>query len=118
MIQIRQDVFETNSSSVHTLTICKKSEYQDWLNNKVLLIEDYPYDLPNDIKEKYLNNKSFITEEDAKKVYEYCPDYWDFNEMFVSINDYNNDYDLYNYEEEVNIENNDYIIFGKHGYMG
>lgn len=30
MRQIRHNVFETNSSSTHSLTICSKSEYENW----------------------------------------------------------------------------------------
>ena len=34
--QIRRGVFETNSSSVHSLTMCSGEEYQKWVNGKVL----------------------------------------------------------------------------------
>ena len=34
--QIRRGVFETNSSSVHSLTMCSGEEYQKWENGKVL----------------------------------------------------------------------------------
>lgn len=34
--QIRQGVFETNSSSVHSLTMCSAEEYKKWENGKVL----------------------------------------------------------------------------------
>lgn len=37
--QIRQGVFETNSSSVHSMTICMKSDYDKWVNNE--LVFDY-----------------------------------------------------------------------------
>lgn len=30
MLQIRRDVFETNSSSVHSLTIMEDDDFQDW----------------------------------------------------------------------------------------
>lgn len=34
--QIRRGVFETNSSSVHSLTMCSSEEYQKWENGEVL----------------------------------------------------------------------------------
>jgi len=34
--QIRRGVFETNSSSVHSLTMCSREEYSKWENGKVL----------------------------------------------------------------------------------
>ncbi len=35
-IQIRRGVFETNSSSVHSLTICSKEEFDKWQNGELL----------------------------------------------------------------------------------
>lgn len=35
-VQVRQGVFETNSSSVHTLTMCSDSEYKKWENGELL----------------------------------------------------------------------------------
>lgn len=35
-IQIRRGVFETNSSSVHSLTICSKEEYDKWKKGELL----------------------------------------------------------------------------------
>lgn len=37
--QIRRSVFETNSSSVHSLTMCTQSDYDRWKNEE--LIYDY-----------------------------------------------------------------------------
>lgn len=38
--QIRCGVFETNSSSVHSLTMCSIEEYEKWENEEVLFWED------------------------------------------------------------------------------
>lgn len=32
-IQIRRNVFETNSSSVHSITMCSKDDFEKWKNN-------------------------------------------------------------------------------------
>lgn len=37
--QIRREVFETNSSSTHSLTMCMKSEFDQWANGEVYLNE-------------------------------------------------------------------------------
>ena len=37
MKQIRRGVFETNSSSTHSITICMKDEYDRWRSGKLLL---------------------------------------------------------------------------------
>lgn len=38
--QIRRGVFETNSSSVHSLTMCSSEEYYKWEDEKVLYWRD------------------------------------------------------------------------------
>lgn len=38
--QIRQGVFETNSSSVHSLTLCSSEDYEKWGNGEVLFCKD------------------------------------------------------------------------------
>ena len=39
MIQIRENVFETNSSSTHSITMCSKEEYERWKNGMLLYDE-------------------------------------------------------------------------------
>ena len=51
MIQIRFNVFETNSSSVHTLTVCTKEQYEAWQKGNY-----YLYD-----------HKEFVTLDEAKR---------------------------------------------------
>ena len=43
--QIRRGTFETNSSSVHSLTMCMKSDYDRWKNDNLFLFKgsDYGY---------------------------------------------------------------------------
>ena len=36
MRQVRRGLFETNSSSTHSLTVCSKDEYQRWKDGKLL----------------------------------------------------------------------------------
>lgn len=53
MKQIRIGVFETNSSSTHSLTICTEEEYRNWVDGKTIktyenrflpMPENYPHD--------------------------------------------------------------------------
>ena len=39
--QIRNGVFETNSSSVHSITLCMKSDYDKWMKDGLFLFEGY-----------------------------------------------------------------------------
>ena len=59
MKQIRNGVFETNSSSTHSITMCTKAEYDAWINGEMYCIED-AWMLSN----KYLN-KDFLTKEEV-----------------------------------------------------
>ena len=34
--QIRRGVYETNSSSTHSLTMCSKEEFEQWKNGELL----------------------------------------------------------------------------------
>ena len=66
MRQIRQGVFETNSSSVHTLTMCTKSDYDKWERGEVYLNESWlssssPY-----------KDKKFVTKEEAIDILKHC----------------------------------------------
>lgn len=36
-MQIRQGVFETNSSSTHSITLCLKSDWEDFINGKTMV---------------------------------------------------------------------------------
>ena len=38
--QVRRGVFETNSSSVHSITMCSSEEYQKWIDGKLLYWRD------------------------------------------------------------------------------
>lgn len=51
MFSIRRGVFETNSSSTHSLVICNDQEYNDWKNRKLL------YDI---YSEKFVDTNKFV----------------------------------------------------------
>lgn len=40
MIQIRRGVFETNSSSTHSITMCTEDAYERWKNGELLFSRD------------------------------------------------------------------------------
>lgn len=61
MKQIRKNVFETNSSSTHTLAICTEDEYKDWKYGKLLF---------NKWNETFVKNSINITKQDRKEAEE------------------------------------------------
>lgn len=62
--QIRSSVFETNSSSTHSLTMCTAEEYQKWKNGELML------DTYNDILVEMNVELTEYDKEEAKKYYE------------------------------------------------
>ena len=62
ILQVRQGVFETNSSSTHTLTFCTKEDYEDWKHgDKFWLDNDWG---------KLQTSKSFVTSEELEELTE------------------------------------------------
>ena len=62
MKQIRKNVFETNSSSTHTLAICTEDEYKDWQDGKLLF---------NKWNETFVKNSIRITKQNKKEAEEH-----------------------------------------------
>ena len=80
MKKIRNKVFETNSSSVHSLIICTDEEYEKLNNNKL-----------------YINNfEEFITSEEYKKIL--IDFYLEDNNIKEEVTNYDDFYDKYNFE--------------------
>lgn len=61
MRNIRRGVFETNSSSVHSITMCSKEEFEKFRSGEVLHICDH-WNLPN----KFCG-KEWITPQEARE---------------------------------------------------
>lgn len=104
-IQIRTGLFETNSSSVHSLVMVSENDYEKWKNGELV------YDRMRDklipvTDEEYLEWKKENEEEDI--------DYYDY----LTFDEFN-DYDALSYEtfsESFTTDNGDTVIaFGYYG---
>lgn len=77
MKQIRRNVFETNSSSVHSITMCLEDIYDKWVNDEVYFY-DSTYKLPEgrdqfftwDDMIEFMRNELKVDEEDIKALIE------------------------------------------------
>ena len=125
MLQIRHGVFETNSSSTHSISICKKSEYDAWVRGEVYLNDGWWSKVENEDK-----NKKFLTKEEAMKLiadsgyYEdvYSLDEEELSEVFYDeciydVESYGNMCEYYEeYAEEYTTDSGETIIaFGYYG---
>ena len=122
MRQIRHGVFETNSSSTHSITMMMKSDYVRWHNEKLYLYEGgYGWES----NRPTLN--SLYTREEAEefvKSNKYYHsgieiDYKMIREMgFVSWDDEGSDYLEGFYEEFTTPSGETIVAFGEYGYDG
>lgn len=77
MKQVRRNVFETNSSSVHSITMCLEDIYDKWVNDEVYFY-DSTYKLPKgrdkfftwDEMLEFMRNELKADEEDIKALIE------------------------------------------------
>lgn len=97
MLQMRKNVFETNSSSTHSITMCTEDEYNAWANGDVLLNDGWwGKDNTSEFKDK-----KFVTREEAEDIIK-CNKYHEPTDELSDLSDeefneycYDMDYELY-----------------------
>ena len=128
MIQIRQNVFETNSSSTHSMTMCMKSDYVEFAKGTKYYVHWHsapkkfmPFEeviqwmtetnkLDSDAVETL---QSMYTNNDLDGVAEYLMDYEVYTQDTYDDNDYEDFY------EEFTTPNGETVVtFGHYGYSG
>lgn len=136
--QIRRGVFETNSSSTHSLTMCSKEDYDKWVRgelmfdryNEVLVemnIEITEHDkaeakkLYERNKTKYWKEWNQLSEEEVNEWYDKYM--YEHNKIdtyrYNTYDDFFEDEYLETYEEIYTTKNGEVIVaFGHYGYDG
>lgn len=97
-IQVRRNLFETNSSSVHTITMCMDSDYEKWksgeyvfnkFDEKLIPVKDKKYQewskLSDEEKENEYIQYDYLTYDQFFNDYE-AIEYETFSEMFKTTN--------------------------------
>ena len=109
-IQIRRGIFETNSSSTHSITMCTKDDYTRWEKGE-LIYDSGKGKLISISDEKYQNWLKNNKEEDVDYGYK---DYMTYNEYFDY---YCGDCNFEDFEEDYISPSGEHIIaFGYYGY--
>ena len=131
MRQIRNGCFETNSSSVHSITICLKEDYDKWINGETYLNESYY------VSTSPYKDKKFVTRDEALHIIlesNWVPDDFPSNEDwnkeelqpyideileedFIKADDYGNDFEWFEKWFKTPL-NEDVVAFGYFGYDG
>ena len=121
--QIRQGVFETNSSSTHSLTMLMKSDYKRWKEEEVYLydgsgwgwefckpIANHLYTRDEAVKfaktNRYYKDKEEIDNEALRDI------------GFISWDDEGNEYLESFYQEFTTPSGETIVAFGEYGYDG
>ena len=96
--QVRRNVFETNSSSVHSITMCKKSEYDAWENGDLLLFEgwDTYFKCSNPPKHNHFYTRDQAIEYEKQSNW-YEEGIVDFSDD-IAVDDWLRDNEWYDYE--------------------
>lgn len=121
--QIRRGVFETNSSSTHSLTMMMKSDYKRWQTEELYLYDgsgwgwEFSKPVENNLytrdeavefvkKNKYYKDKEEIDDEILKDI------------GFISWDDEGNEYLESFYQEFTTPSGETIVAFGEYGYDG
>lgn len=106
--QIRIGVFETNSSSTHSLVICSKEQYEKWEKGELVYIRDF-YPIPKDERPK----SNFVLVEDIELFKDKGVDHYDI----LSFEEWGEDYeqDTYEYTSE---SGDELVVRAYYGYNG
>lgn len=122
--QIRRGVFETNSSSTHSLTMCSGDEYDKWKNGKVLFWqwqdkfaakEDIIEELQN-ARYRYSNELKYpdVNWEDEDEVNDIFSE-----EKIQTYEEFFDNYDFETFENSYKTPNGEEVVaFGYYGYDG
>lgn len=123
--QIRRGVFETNSSSTHSMTMMMKSDYERWEKENLYLFNGYTFGWEFS---KPVENTLYTKEEVVAfaKNYKYfdCSseediDYEMIRDMgFISFDDEGSEYLEGFYEEFTTPSGETIVAFGEYGYDG
>lgn len=112
MKQIRIGVFETNSSSTHSMTICDKDEYNRWKNGELV------YDSRKEVLVEVLSLPDMVIKE-IKENGHFAGRIDDKWESYSTYEFYMDNESLEYFEESYTTKNGDNIIaFGRYGYDG
>jgi hypothetical protein len=139
MRQMRKNVFETNSSSTHSITMCSETQFEDWKAGKLLfdywgegfvsakeMTEEDKENAQNEYKDLYESRPYYkkwedLSEDEVEKWYNkyYAENCNYHNDDLKTYEDYFHSYDLETFTERYTSPSGDKIVaFGKYGYDG
>lgn len=104
MKQIRRSIFETNSSSTHSLTVVSKEDWDKWEKGDLVFSDDSE---PKFVKPEE-NTKDEWSDDDNEE----CMTYKTFDEFWEDL-----EYETFE-ENHITKSGDNIVIFGYYGYNG
>ena len=127
MEQIRRNVFETNSSSTHSITICSEDEYTKWKNGEMffnrwteelITMEKYNEEIAK-FKEEFEKIYCDYEWKDEKTKQEALEEWLNEDKTYYSYEEYEDAIELETYVEKYTTPKGEKIVaFGCYGYEG
>lgn len=112
MLQIRKNVFETNSSSTHSLTMCSQDDYDRWTKGELLFSEWEEEFVTREEAIAELVKKGWITDESDEEEIEAALR----EDELLTMDDFFEDDYLETFTRKHTSTNGDKIVaFGKYG---
>lgn len=129
MKQIRRGLFETNSSSTHSMTMCSGEVYDAWVNGKVRYCDGDFYTHEQAIEALRDELKRYSSIDTEEKYQDWLKEYYDGDEEAALDDDetyprfqtYENwgDSDYDQFKDEYITKNGERVVaFGEFGYNG
>ena len=123
MKQVRFGVFETNSSSTHSLTMMMKSDYERWAKESLYLFNGsgWSWDSNKPIKNTLYTRDEAVEFVKNSRYYDAGDEIDDvyLSDMdFISFDDEGHDYLEDFYEEFITPSGETIVAFGEYGYDG
>lgn len=121
--QIRRGVFETNSSSTHSLTMMMKSDYERWASENLYLFKgpNWSWDLNKPVINTFYTREEAVEFVKNNKYYDSSyeiDDEYLKEEGFISFNDEGSEYLESFYEEFTTPLGETIVAFGEYGFEG
>lgn len=110
--QIRRGVYETNSSSTHSLVMCSEEEYDKWCSGELLFWEwENKFESKEDVIKKLKEKYPDVNWNDEDEVHDIFEDYG-----IATSDEYFDDEYLETFERTYTTSSGDNIVaFGKYG---
>ena len=113
-LSVRKGVFETNSSSTHSLTMCSEDEFDQWKDGK-LLYDTYNEELVSwkELFNTYRENEYYNDKTDDEIMDIMCEEY-----RFLTFDQFASDEFLESYWDSYTTKSGEKVVaFGQFGYM-